>query len=92
MDSGDSNATQVTEPSPVALALDALATDLDHLIKLVEDGSLDGYDNLGLIGFAQSFERFRNRLSLIDHRFIGDAQRRNLADDLSQRSLNRVAR
>jgi hypothetical protein len=90
MDSGDSRATQVAEPLAVDLALDALATSLDHLIKVVEDGGLDGYDNLGLIGFAQSFERIRNRLPLIDHRIIADAQRRNLADELSQRSLNRV--
>ena len=38
----------------------------------------------------QSIERLRNRLPLIDHRVIIDAQRRNLADALTQRSLNRV--
>ena len=38
----------------------------------------------------QSFEGLRNRLPLIDHRVVIDAQRRNLADALTQRSLNRV--
>ena len=78
------------DPTAVDLALDVLSTDLDHLIKIVEDGGLDAYDNSGLIGFMQSFERLRNRLPLIDHRVIIDAQRRNLADALTQRSLNRV--
>ena len=78
------------DPTAADLALDVLSTDLDHLIKIVEDGGLEGYDNSGLIGFMQSFERLRNRLPLIDHRVIIDAQRRNLADALTQRSLNRV--
>ena len=78
------------DPTAADLALDVLSTDLDHLIKIVEDGGLDGYDNAGLIGFMQSFERLRNRLPLIDHQVIIDAQRRNLADALTQRGLNRV--
>ena len=89
MNSGELSGTDA-DPTAVDLALDALSTDLDHLIKIVEDGGLDGYDNSGLIGFMQSFERLRNRLPLIDHRVILEAQRRNLADALTQRSLNRV--
>src|SRR5829696_3155250 len=78
------------EPTAADLALDVLSTDLDHLIKIVEDGGLFSYDNAGLVGFMQSFERLRNRLPLIDHRAIIDAQRRTLADALTQGSLNRV--
>ena len=29
--------------TPLNLALDVLSTDLAHLIKIVEDGGLDGY-------------------------------------------------
>jgi Domain of unknown function (DUF222)/HNH endonuclease len=78
------------EPNPVDLALEQLTTGLDHLIKLVEDGGLDSYDNAGLLGFLQSFERFRNRLPLIDHRAIRDAQARSLPDALTQTSLAKV--
>jgi hypothetical protein len=89
MNSGELS-TIGADPTAADLALDVLSTDLDHLIKIVEDGGLEGYDNAGLIGFMQSFERLRNRLPLIDHRVIIDAQRRNLADALTQRGLNRV--
>ena len=37
------------------------------LVKLVEDGGLEPLDNAGLVGFLQGFERFRNRLPLVDH-------------------------
>ena len=41
---------------------------MDHLVKVVEDGGLDYFDNAGLVGFMQSFERVRNRSALVDHR------------------------
>ena len=78
------------ELTPVDHALEQLATSLDHLIKLVEDGGLDAYDNPGLVGFLQAFERFRNRLPLIDHRAIRDAESRSLPDALAQRSMAKV--
>ena len=34
------------EPTAADLALDVLSTDLDHLIKIVEDGGLSGYATL----------------------------------------------
>ena len=60
----------VAEPTPIDVALDGLSTSLDHLVKLVEDGGLDCFDNSGLLDFARSFERVRNRLPLVDHRLI----------------------
>ena len=53
--------------NPVEHALDQLSVGLDHLVKLVEDGGLDHYDDPGLVGFLQGFEKVRNRLSLVDH-------------------------
>jgi Domain of unknown function (DUF222)/HNH endonuclease len=78
------------EPTPIEVALDVLSTSLDHLVKLVEDGGLDSLDNSGLLGFAQSFEKIRNRLPLIDHRLIADAEARQLAHELTQPNLARV--
>lgn len=71
-------------------ALDVLFTDLDQLTKLVDDGGLEDYSDLGQVGFFQRFEQFRNRLPVIDHRAIRDAQARNLAEQLMQTSMTRV--
>ena len=64
------------ELTPIEAALDVLSTSLDHLVKLVEDGGFDSFDNPRLLDFARSFERVRNRLPLIDHRLIADAETR----------------
>jgi hypothetical protein len=82
MDFGDAGA--------VGNALDALNVSLDHLVKLVEDGGLETFDDTQLVGFLQGFERLRNRLPLIDHQTVRDAQRRNLPDVLCQSSLPRL--
>jgi hypothetical protein len=79
-----------TEPVPVEAALDGLSTSLDHLVKLVEDGGLDSLDNSGLLGFVQSFEKVRNRLPLVDHRVIADAESRQLPEALTQPTMARV--
>ena len=76
--------------SPVDLALDQLSVGLDHLVKLLEDGGLDSFDNPGLVAFMQGFERVRNRMPLADHRIIADAERRNLPDALTQGSMIRT--
>jgi Domain of unknown function (DUF222)/HNH endonuclease len=76
--------------NPVEDALDQLSTGLDHLIKLVEDGGLDQVDDAGLVGFLQGFERFRNRLSLIDHVGIAGLVARDLPTKLCQGSARRV--
>ena len=78
------------EATPVDHALDQLTTALDHLVKVVEDGGLDHYDNAQLLDFLQSFERMRNRMALVDHRAVVDGNRRGLADALSQPSLRQV--
>jgi hypothetical protein len=80
----------VVEPTPVDVALEVLSTSLDHLIKLVEDGGFDCFDNSGLLDFARCFERVRNRLPLIDHQLIADAEARQLPHELTQPNLARV--
>jgi hypothetical protein len=85
MGTGGIAATGVAEPTPVALALDALSTSLDHLVKIVEDGGLETLDDARLVGFLHGFERLRNRLPLVDHTVIGAAARRNLAEALQSR-------
>jgi len=62
-------------------ALDQLSTGLDHLVKLVEDGGLDHFDDPGLVGFLQSFEKVRNRLSLVDHVSIAAVEAAGSAAD-----------
>src|SRR3954453_7771073 len=72
--------------TPVDHALDALSTALDHLVKIVEDGGLDAYDQAGLLGFARSFEQVRRRSTLVDHRLVRDLETRRVAETLTQPS------
>ena len=76
--------------TPVDDAMTMLNTVFDRLLDEVEAGGLDHYDTLELVGFAQSFERFRNRLSLVDHRLIRDSLDRDLPQALTQTSIQRV--
>lgn len=66
--------------TPVDHALDEFLTGLDHLVKAVEDGGLDYFDDPQLLEFLQAFERGRNRIALVDHRAVADAERRHLPD------------
>ena len=74
----------------VDAALDTLNVSFDHLVKLVEDGGLEGLDDAGLVGFLQGFERLRNRLPLVDHAVIGAAVARDLPARLTQASPQRM--
>ena len=89
MDLGVDDAS-APSPNPVHQALDQLSVGLDHLVKLVEDGGLDHYDDPGLVGFLQSFEQVRNRLSLVDHHTVTAIQVRDLPTVLCQGSARRV--
>jgi hypothetical protein len=70
--------------------LDQLVTARDHLVKLVDDGGLDGLDNAELVGFWQSFESFRNGLPVVDHRLITDSTARGLPEAVVQPSMRQV--
>ena len=71
-------------------ARDAFRTGLEHLIKLAADRSLEQYDDVAFVEFMQEMEHARNRLSLIDHQIIADAERRDLPTTLCQGSMRRV--
>lgn len=58
-------ATEQPPRNAVDHALDQLGGVLSQLIKLVDGGGLDDYSDLSLVAFFQSFERLRNRLSII---------------------------
>lgn len=74
----------------VETSFDTLSVDFDHFLKVVEDGSLDTFDPTRLVGFMQDYERFRNRLSLIDHQIVKAAQQANLAGELCHSTLPRA--
>ena len=73
-------------PTSLEVALDGCEVALEHLLTAVEDGGFGEHDGLGLVGLAQRFERFRNRLALIDHAVVHELDRRQVAEALSQPS------
>ena len=80
----------VDEPTELDLARDMFRMGLDHLIKAVDDGSLDQLGGMGLVEFMQDVERARNLLSLVDHHIIAAAERLDLPTVLCQGSMRRV--
>jgi Domain of unknown function (DUF222) len=79
MEVGDPRAAERTEPSPLDVVLDRLNDVYTELLDSVEAGGLDQLDAAEKISFWQKFETFRNRLPLIDHRLIADAEATDLA-------------
>ena len=63
---------------------------LDQVIKVLADPSLSTLDQDRFIGLMQDLEQQRNRIPLIDHSLIADAEKRNLPDALTQPSMTRV--
>ncbi len=90
MDLGGAATDDRRQLSPVDHALAEFVTGLDHLIKTVEDGGLDHFDDPELVEFMQAFEQTRNRMALVDHRLISDATVRGLPERLAQSSMTRV--
>jgi Domain of unknown function (DUF222)/HNH endonuclease len=83
-------ATESRVASPLTLALDSLATSLDHLVKLTDDCALDDLGPTELVAFLQAVESFRNRLPVVDHAAVQTAIRRDVPHALCQRSMVRV--
>ena len=59
-------------------ALAQYATWLNQLIKVLTDDALSSLDDVKFISEMQDLEQERNRIPLIDHALIGDAEAMNL--------------
>ena len=82
--------TDLVEETAADAALDGFVAALDHLIGVVDDGGLDGFDGLRLVGFLQRFERARNRTALVDHRALRVAGAVRLPETVGQPNLKTV--
>jgi hypothetical protein len=80
----------VAPGTPVGHALTALSAALDSLVAAVEAGGLDHFDTEKFVSFLQEFEAVRNRLPLVDHQVLRDAEARDLPGTLCQGRLARV--
>jgi hypothetical protein len=79
MQLGDATAGERTQRSPLDVALDAFDAALHGLINTIETGGLEHLSAAEKISFWQRFETSRNRLPLIDHALIADAEATDLA-------------
>lgn len=73
--------------SPADHALEELAVSVDHLVKITDDGGLDGVDPRRLLDFALKVERSRNLLALVDHHVVAACTRSDAAHQLGARSV-----
>ena len=89
MELGDPAADQRIERGPLDLALDALDNALNGLIETIETGGLDQLTAAQNVAVWQRFETSRNRLPLIDHSLIADAEATDLAGTYCFSSLTR---
>src|ERR1700712_4805366 len=69
-------------------AVAGFAAALDALIDSA-DASLACLDDAGVLGVLQGFERVRNRMAVLDHRLVGEWERRDLPARQSQPSVAR---
>jgi Domain of unknown function (DUF222)/HNH endonuclease len=81
MQLGDASAAERTERCQLDVALNTLDDALDGLVDTIESGGLEQLAAAEKISFWQRFEAFRNRLPLIDHTLIADAEAHDLAGE-----------
>jgi Domain of unknown function (DUF222) len=87
MELGDPTTDERAESLDVAL--ENLDNALNGLIDTVESGGLEHLTSAEKISFWKRFETFRNRLPLIDHSLISDAEATHLAGEYNFNSLTR---
>jgi hypothetical protein len=75
------------ERSRLDAALDTLHNDFTELLQIIENRELQHLNAAEKISFWESFEVFGNRLPLIDHQLIADAQATDLAGEYCFSSL-----
>ena len=88
MELGEPLTTQ-RDRSVLAVALDTLETALTDVIEKVETGGLEQLDPAEKVEVWQRFETFRNRLPLIDHSLIADAEATDLAGSYCSSTVTR---
>jgi hypothetical protein len=76
------------QQTPMDAVLDAFDTVLTGLINTVESGALDQLDAADKVAVWQRFETIRNKLPLIDHRLIADAEASQLAAEYCSSTIN----
>jgi hypothetical protein len=81
MQLGDHNTAERADRGGLDVALNAFNAALDKLIDAIESGGLDQLTAAEKISFWQRFETSRNRLPLIDHQLIADADASDLAGE-----------
>jgi hypothetical protein len=88
MELGDP-AEQRTERGRLDVVLDKLNDDFAELLETVETGGLDQLTADQKVAVWRRFETFRNRLPLIDHSLIADAEATDLPATSCSSSLTR---
>jgi len=88
MQLGDPLATTRDQRSRLHEALDHFDSAVTGLIGTIENGGLDQLDGAEKIALWQKFETFRNKLPLIDHRLIADAEAHHLSEEYCSSSIN----
>ena len=88
MQLGDASAGERTERSQLDEALNILDAALNGLVDTFESGGLEQLSAAGKISFWRRFEAFRNRLPVVDHRLIADAEAHDLAGEYCFSSLS----
>ena len=78
MQLGEPPATTRQQRSPADEILDNLNNNLTELLTAIDSGALDHLEAAEKIAVWQKFETFRNRLPLIDHQMIADAEASDL--------------
>jgi hypothetical protein len=79
MQLGDADTGERTERSRLDVVLDKLNDAYTEVLEAVEGGGLDQLDAAEKIAWWRRFEIFRNRLPLIDHSLIAEAEASDLA-------------
>ena len=87
MELGDPTAQQRTERGRLDVVLDKLNDNFAELVEAVESGGLDQFSAAEKISWWRRFETFRNRLPLIDHSLIAEAEATDLPATACSSSL-----
>jgi hypothetical protein len=89
MQLGDPDTAEGAERSRLDAVLDKLNDVYAELLDTIETGGLEQLNTVEKISFWQRFETFRNRLPLVDHGLIADAEASDLAGEYSFSNLAR---